>query len=93
MIGMGEIGGGLEQVGKQGVMGELLAESKWHQSQITDIGSDPRDRIPVPGLWIAVAGSSLGSVPAVKHFLRRTRKFDHGGAKLSWCGGARERDR
>ena len=25
--------------------------------------------------------------------LRRTRKFDHGGAKLSWCGGARERGR
>ncbi len=25
--------------------------------------------------------------------VRRTRKFDHGGAKLSWCGGARERDR
>jgi hypothetical protein len=25
--------------------------------------------------------------------VRRTRKFDHGGAKLSWCGGVRERDR
>jgi hypothetical protein len=32
-------------------------------------------------------------LPNGKPGLRRTRKFDHGGAKLSWCGGARERDR
>ena len=36
-------------------------------------------------VWVSVNFCSVG--------MRRTRKFDHGEAKLSWCGGARERDR
>jgi len=61
----------------------VLVELGLHNPLAAEIG------LKGGGEW-ALSSKLLDRLP---QSVRRTRKFGQGRAKLSWCGGARERDR